>query len=154
MSCQGEWNRRETSWRWDLYLHFTDEANFYLSGLVNSQNRRIWGLENPHATVTKVKSKEKVMVWCAITSDGIIGPYFYGNGNVNGESYLEMLRIYHILHRTVEEKKDRSLKNIYFQQDGATVHCTEDVLQYSVLGTKLASSQGNVSSAGPLIHQI
>ena len=94
------------------------------------------GLGKPtcHRSVTIVKSKEKVMVWCAITSDGIIGPYFYGNyGNVNGESYLEMLRTYHILHPTAEGKKDRSLKNIYFQQDRATVHCTEDVLQYSTL---------------------
>ena len=111
------------------------------------------GLGKPtcHRSVTKVKSKEKVMVWCAITSDGIIGPYFYGNGNVNGESYLEMLRTYHILHPAVEEKKDRSLKNIYFQQDRAIVHCTEDVLQYSAV---LTSSQGNVSSADPLIHQM
>jgi transposase len=107
-------------------IHFSDEANFYLSGFVNSQNTRIWGLEQPHATVTKQNSKKKVMVWCAITSDGIIGPYFF-TGNVNAEIYLEMLRTYYI--PELKKKKVDCSKN-FFQQDGATVHCTADVLQY------------------------
>jgi len=28
---------------------FTDEAWFQLSGYINSQNRKIWSAENPHA---------------------------------------------------------------------------------------------------------
>jgi hypothetical protein len=30
---------------------FTDEANFNLSGYVNSQNNRYWSSENPHALI-------------------------------------------------------------------------------------------------------
>ena len=58
-------------------IHFSDEAIFCLSGHVNRQNMRVWGLENPHATAEKQKSKEKVMVWCAMTSTSIVGPFFF-----------------------------------------------------------------------------
>ena len=104
-------------------------ANFFLSQWssgYDSQNTKIWGLEYPHATVTKQNSTEKVMVWCTSTSDGIIGPYFF-TGNVNGEIYLEMLRTYYI---PALKKKKVDFSKTFFQQDGATVHCTDDVLQY------------------------
>ena len=52
---------------------------------------RVWGLENPHATVEEQKSKEKVMVWCAMTSTSILGPHFFED-TVTGESYLDMLK--------------------------------------------------------------
>ena len=57
-------------------IHFTDEAQFLLSGHVNKQNMWIWGSENPHASIETPKSRKKVMVWCAVTEDKIIGAYF------------------------------------------------------------------------------
>jgi hypothetical protein len=32
-------------------LVFSDEATFHLSGKVNRHNFRVWGMENPHASV-------------------------------------------------------------------------------------------------------
>ena len=29
----------------------------------------------------------KVMAWCAVTGEKVIGPYFFENGNVDGEKY-------------------------------------------------------------------
>jgi hypothetical protein len=51
-----------------LRLVFSDEATFHLSGKVNRHNVRIWGTENPHATVQHERDSLKVNVFCAISS--------------------------------------------------------------------------------------
>ena len=53
------------------------------------------------------------MVWCGMTSGGLIGPYFF-DVSVTGESYLGMLETY-----VWPKVKQRRL---YFQQDGAPSH--------------------------------
>ena len=62
-------------------------AIFCLSGHVNRQNMRVWGLENPHATAEKQKSKEKTMVWCAMTDTSVLGPFFFED-TVTGKKLL------------------------------------------------------------------
>jgi len=44
---------------------FSDEANFNLSGKVNRYNVRIWGSENPHATLEVERDCPKLNVFCA-----------------------------------------------------------------------------------------
>jgi hypothetical protein len=46
---------------------FKDEANFYLSGYINSQNNRYWSSENPHALIQYSLYNEKIGVWCGIS---------------------------------------------------------------------------------------
>jgi hypothetical protein len=55
---------------------FTDEANFNLSGYVNSQNK-YWSSENPHALIQLPLCDQKIGVWCAIRANPIIGPIIY-----------------------------------------------------------------------------
>ena len=52
----------------------SDEAHFHLSGFVNKQNFRYCSTTNLHE---RPLHTSKVTVWCAISSFGIIGPYFF-----------------------------------------------------------------------------
>lgn len=95
---------------------FTDEATFHVSGVVNRQNLRIWGTENPHHVVETIRDSPKVNVWCGLMCDRIIGPFFFAEPTVTKESYLDMIQIFAIpqvchLH-----------PNVFWQQDGAPPH--------------------------------
>ena len=67
-----------------------DEAIFHLEGSVNRQNSSHWAKENPYWTVEKSLNSPRVMVWAALGSSGVIGPFFF-DGNVNAASYLQMI---------------------------------------------------------------
>ena len=124
-------------------IHFSDEANFHLSGHVNKQNTRLWSEENPHATIPKTRTKQKVMVWCAITKEGVLGPFFFDE-TVTGKLYLQMLRSFYL---PAARRKGFDLQKTYFMQDGASVHCTEEVLNFlkNVLGDRVISRRCSFS---------
>ena len=61
------------------------------------------------------------MVWAAVTSKGVIGPYFL-EGKVNAAKYEDMLKNFYI---PALRRKGIAMKNVHFQHDGATVHCTD-----------------------------
>ncbi|KAL4125925.1 hypothetical protein QTP88_010162 [Uroleucon formosanum] len=101
---------------------FSDEAHFHLSGYVNKQNCRIWGNENPRASMEKQMHPQRVTVWCGFWAGGVIGPYFFederGNAEtVNGDRYRNMISnfLWPIL-------DDMDTEEMWFQQDGATCH--------------------------------
>lgn len=102
-------------------LVMTDEAHFHLDGYVNKQNCRYWASENPFNLHEQPLHSQKVTVWCAISTSGIIGPYFFEENNqtvtVNSDRYVEMLETFF-----VPEARRIGLHNIMFQQDGATAH--------------------------------
>lgn len=100
----------------------TDEAYFHLDGNVNNYNFRIWSQSNPNFVVEKQLKPPKVHVWCSISSNKIIGPYFF-DSKVNSENYLNMLQQFYLL----EHKKQKLYKSYYFQQDGAPAHRAEIV---------------------------
>jgi len=101
---------------------FSDEANFHLNGHVNKQNCRYWSAINPKCKHQKPLHSPKVTVWAAMSSRGIIGPYFFEDERgraltVNSERYVRML----------DEFLLPELQNFpgynqrtWFQQDGAT----------------------------------
>ena len=62
-------------------IFFSDEANFTLGGYVNKQNCYIWGSENPQVIEERPVYVEKVTVWQALWSEGVIGPYIIGHYN-------------------------------------------------------------------------
>ena len=48
-------------------------------------------------TVLEYKDNtEKVNVWCAMSSNCIISPYFF-NGTINAENYVQMLNTFSII---------------------------------------------------------
>ena len=74
----------------------SDEAHFHLNGFVNKQNCHFWAKENPRAVHQRELHPVKCTVWCTITSNKIIGPYFFeDDGNavtVTGERYSDALK--------------------------------------------------------------
>lgn len=55
---------------------FSDEAHFHLDGYVNKQNCRYWSANNPREKHQQQLHSPKVTVWAAMSSQGIIGPFF------------------------------------------------------------------------------
>mgnify|MGYP001047299604 CR=1 FL=1 len=107
-------------------LFFSDEATFYLDGLVNKHNIRYWSESNPHATIETVMKSPKVNVWCAMSKNQLIGPFFFEDDTVNGTNYLSMLQTFFL----PEVRKLHKVRSILFQQDGAPAHFAIDVRQY------------------------
>ncbi|GFX89313.1 hypothetical protein TNCV_1340121 [Trichonephila clavipes] len=50
----------------------SDEAHFWLNGLVNKQNCRIWSEANPQVYVETPLLPEKLTVWCVLWAGGIL----------------------------------------------------------------------------------
>jgi len=82
-------------------------------GKVNRHNVRIWGTENPHATMEYVRDSPKVNLFCAVSSCKVYGPFFFTEPTVIGINYLDMLQLWLIL-QLHEDSED-----FIFQQDGA-----------------------------------
>ena len=74
---------------------FSDEVNFNVSGEVNRQNCQYYSQDNPHFMLDSKVSKEhngpKIMVWCGLWRDHVLGPFFF-NQTLTGERYLNMLQ--------------------------------------------------------------
>ncbi|CAF5082377.1 unnamed protein product, partial [Rotaria sp. Silwood1] len=68
----------------------SDEAAFRMNTTVNRHNCTYWARENPHLRFEVPNMKEGVMVWCGMTSNGLVEPYFF-NDTVTGPLYKEML---------------------------------------------------------------
>ena len=54
-------------------IFFSHEAHFTLGGYANKYNWHIWGSENPQVIKERPLHPEKVTVWCALWSEGVIG---------------------------------------------------------------------------------
>lgn len=103
-------------------LLFSDEAIFHLDGGMNRHNCRHWSTENPHWKVEKALNSPKIMVWAALGFSGIIGPAFF-EGNVDGDSYLDMLQTQ--FSPTFLQLQNSS--ELIFMQDGAPPHWSKKV---------------------------
>jgi hypothetical protein len=96
---------------------------FHISGYVNKQNCRYWTPENPRQLHERPLHSQKVTVWCAVSTRGVIGPYFSEDerGNettVTSERYVKTLETF-----VVEQLQNfPDLHNPWFQQDEATAH--------------------------------
>ena len=108
-------------------------AHFRLNGFVNKQNFRYWRVEDLIILSEKELHPQCVTVWCVITCDLIVDPYFFENVErfteiVNGEKYRHILNIF--LSPVIIHLRNRH--ELWFQQDGATFYTaneTMDVLQ-------------------------
>ena len=105
-------------------IFFSDESRFYVSGIGNKCNCRIWTANNPFITVEAAMNSFKINVWCAMSNKQIIGPYiFFEEDTINQQNYLNMLKnyFYPIL------QKKRLHKKIVFQQNGTLAHFSKAV---------------------------
>lgn len=126
-------------------LIMSDEAHFHLNGFVNKQNCRFWGSENPRVIKQKQLHPIKCTVWCGITAERIMGPYFFedydGNAvTVNGERYRTMIRDF--LRPQIQDRP-----GLWYQQDGATAHTARDTMDLlrQCFGDNIISRYGNVN---------
>lgn len=104
-------------------IMWSDEAVFKLNGQINKHNCVYWNSENLHHTLEKSVNLPGLTVWCAISSQGIIGPYFF-DATVTGDSYLDMLQNW------FWPQVAQQAGEIYFQQDGAPPHYSRSVRQW------------------------
>lgn len=114
------------------------EAHFWLNGFVNKQNMRYWAETNPQVIHERGLHPQKVTVWCGLWSGGIIGPYFFENQRgeavtVNGERYRQMITNF-----VWPELDEMDLGEMWFQQDGATCHTSDETM--NVLKEKFGES--------------
>ena len=76
-------------------IWFSDESHFYLNAVLNKQNCRFWGKEKPNFYHENPLHDEKVTVWAALSSSGIIGSLFFEaegeTQTVNSDRYLKLL---------------------------------------------------------------
>lgn len=75
-------------------MDFSNESKFSLSKIVTKQNIRIWGLELLQQVYQRPPSSPSIMVCSPLSKNGEIGPYFFKNQNVTGETYENLLRSY------------------------------------------------------------
>lgn len=107
---------------------FTDESTFTSNGIVSSQNCRWWADENPNFTIeARNQYSFKTNVWCGIINTKIIGPYFFRN-NLNSARYLQFLS--NELMDDLHELPLLERHEMFFQQDGASIHSTVAVRQW------------------------
>lgn len=61
---------------------FFDKSFLNVSESSNTQNIRIWGIQNSRETRKHKLDSEKVTVWCAVYADGVADPYYFNNETV------------------------------------------------------------------------
>ncbi|QQP34944.1 Transposable element Tc3 transposase, partial [Caligus rogercresseyi] len=102
-------------------VYFSDEAHFHLTGCVKKQNMRYWADTNPRELHERPLHSPKLTVWCATSSTGIVGPWFFEKNEVtvtvNSERYVNMLEEFFLPRINELDQGD-----IWFQQVGATAH--------------------------------
>ena len=128
-----DFDRRSNMCEWFLHqlnedqnflksVMFTDEANFYVNGLVSKHHLRYWSNENPHFSIaSNLQGGPKVMVWLGVFNCTLVGPFFFQN-TVTGESYLQMLGDQVLPHLDAIGERPT-----WFQQDGAPPHFAHQV---------------------------
>ena len=103
---------------------FSDESTFFVNGVVNRHNCRVWGTEPPDETIEVCHSSPKVNVWKGISVTTVCGPFFI-EGNVTGENYLDMLEKCFL-----PQMFRRTARKAIFQQDGAPAHYSRRVREF------------------------
>ena len=120
---------------WTSWITITIEQTHYrcqirftsMSGYGNKQNCCFWAPNNSHELLQGPLHNAKVIVWCAISSHGIIGPNFFENvkghtATANAEQYKVMLetfmRMSYVLVSSIwygSHKKEQLLPQTYRQ---------------------------------------
>jgi hypothetical protein len=87
----------------------------------------------------------KVNVWCSVMKNNIIGPFFFQETAMTGETFLAMMEgtfLRHIPAGTV------------FQLDGAPPNFSRRVRAFSTGRFLIVAQEGGAQFPGTLVHQI
>jgi AraC-like DNA-binding protein len=115
--------RHYSDWFIDVVQHqpdflntcfFSDEAWFSLSGYVNSQNSRMWSINNPHIIHETPLHPQKIGVWAAMSGKRIFHTFF--EETVNSDVYCSFI------HKFVETFTEEEIYLAWLQQDNAPAH--------------------------------
>ena len=69
----------ERDGHWVDRVWFSDESHFCLHSAVNRKSNVYWSDDKPCFVSERPLHSPKVTVWCALSSEGVIGPYFFEN---------------------------------------------------------------------------
>ena len=72
-------------------LIVSDETTFYISGKVNRNNVRRWGLKNPLEILEHLRDSPKVNLLCAVFFRKVCGHFFFEENTISRQTFLEML---------------------------------------------------------------
>ena len=132
--CEEMMRRCDENNRFPQNILFSDEATFYLNGVINRHNYRFWSQENPRWIFeAHTQRPQKVNVWAGIINNRILGPFFF-EGNLTAERYLDFLtfELMPALAVIFPNEVDPDIPNetIWFQQDGAPPDFGVNVRRY------------------------
>ena len=111
---------------WQRKIIFSDEKWFSIKPHPNRKNDVYWSPVNPeHQEEVRDQGASKVMAWVGFV-DGKILPITWFDGSVKADTYLDMLK------KKVwpAVRGSASKENYWFQQDGATVHTTNENISF------------------------
>ncbi|GBN94523.1 hypothetical protein AVEN_179718-1 [Araneus ventricosus] len=96
---------------------FSDEATFHVNNKVNISTTAEFGAQKIPIQYRKRKETvPKINVWCGLSQDTVIVPFFFAETSVTANICLDMLQTY-------ETPQIQHLQHtIIFQQDGALSH--------------------------------
>ena len=72
------------------HILWSDECKFNRNGIVIRHNCIYWSTENPDAKFSVANTEEGMMVWCSLSSNGLLDPYFFDE-TVTSSTYRQML---------------------------------------------------------------
>ena len=122
---------------------WSDEKWLMLQQAPNRKNVVYWAPMKPQKLVPYKKAHAaKVMAWVGIVDRRRL-PVYWFEGSVTGGTYLEMLKT--VMRPVVRAQATR--REYCFQQDGAPVHVTPEVMEFP--RSKLAT---NCYPGGPSTH--
>ena len=87
---------------------------------------RYWSDSTPHVLYESSLNPKKIKVLCGLWAGGVIGPYFFRDDEgqhvtVNENRYRSM-----IIEYFWPQMDDMDLEDMWFQQNGATSHTTNE----------------------------
>ena len=114
---------------------FSDEAHFYLSGAVNSQNYVHWASERPDEGIERNLYVTKATAWVALSAQGVIGLFWFCKCNedeatetVTAHRFMNVLtRFWRALRRFCDHEARGPQ---WFMQDGTAPHTARRVLRW------------------------
>ncbi len=103
----------------DNYIFFRWSLVSFFGGYVNLQNYRIWLTNNPHVFEETSLPPIKVGIWCAVSKHQVISPIFFDK-TMDSDVCMKIVYFIALL------KEDEWYA--WFQQDGATAHIAEKMM--------------------------